>query len=59
MIMVDCVLAWRHHHHLTIRAAAERIGISEGTLGRIETGKPMSFDTFWALLCWMMGESDE
>lgn len=50
----DILKAWRHHEEMSIREAAERIGIPWSTYGRIENGYPMSGDTFAVILRWLL-----
>jgi len=46
--------AWRHHHHMSIREAAERIGIPPSTFAGIEKGRTMSGETFAIVLRWVL-----
>jgi len=46
--------AWRHHHHMSVREAADRIGIAGSTYARVEKGHPMSGVTMAAILRWML-----
>jgi DNA-binding XRE family transcriptional regulator len=46
--------AWRYREEMSIREAAERIGIPWSTYGRIEKGYPMSGDTFAVILRWLL-----
>lgn len=59
MIIAELIQAWRVHHHITVREASRRIGISEGTLLRIETGKPMSLTTFLTIVYWLTEADDQ
>lgn len=45
---------WRHHQHMSIREAAERIGIPPSTLAGIEKGREMSGETLGVIWRWML-----
>jgi transcriptional regulator with XRE-family HTH domain len=49
--------AWRHHEHLSVREAAERVGIPPSTLLGIEKGGAMSSESLVVIRRWML-ESD-
>jgi transcriptional regulator with XRE-family HTH domain len=46
--------AWRHHEHLSVREAAERLGIPSSTFAGIEQGRAMSGETLAVLWRWML-----
>ena len=54
MRIAGLLRAWRYREAMSVRQAAERIGIPWSTYGRIENGYPMSGDTFAVILrgCW-------
>lgn len=54
MILGDVLRAWRSHHELTARESAERIGIPDATLRRVEQGEAMSGDTLALLIRWLL-----
>lgn len=51
----ELVKAWRWREELSVREAAEKIGISHTTLSRIERGKPMTDEHLAVLLRWALG----
>jgi DNA-binding XRE family transcriptional regulator len=55
MRLASLLKAWRHHEHMSIREAAERIGIPPSTYMGIEKGKSTGSDTLAHILCWMLG----
>jgi len=57
MNIADLLTAWRYHEHMSIREAAERVGLAESTLRRIERGYPMQGETLVTVLRWMLSES--
>ncbi|WP_433965995.1 hypothetical protein [Tunturiibacter gelidiferens] len=54
MIIAELLTAWRHHHQLSIRGAAERIGIPPSNLARIEKEGTMSSETMAVILRWQL-----
>lgn len=50
--------AWRHHSHLSIKQASERIGLSWEVYSRAEKGHAMRPDTFMKVISWILGEDD-
>jgi hypothetical protein len=46
--------AWRHHEEMTVREAAEHVGIPYSTYQRIEKGYAMSGETLAVILRWML-----
>jgi len=52
--IANLLKAWRHHEELSIREAAERIGIPASTLAGIEGGRSMSADTLAVIWRWTM-----
>ena len=46
--------AWRYHGHMTIKEAAEQIGIPWDTYRRMEKGERVSMETFARILKWMI-----
>jgi transcriptional regulator with XRE-family HTH domain len=52
--IAELLTAWRHHHQLSIRGAAERIGIPPSTLARIEKDGTMSSETLAVILRWQL-----
>lgn len=47
---------WRRGEDLGVREAAKRLGISHGTLSRIERGEKMDADTLLKIFCWLFTE---
>ena len=52
MKLAELVRAWRHHHQMSLREAAEIIGIPESVLRRFERGDTVSGPTLLALIQW-------
>lgn len=50
---------WRKMSDIGIREAAQQIGISHGTLSRIERGEAMEGDTLAKVLGWLMAREKE
>jgi transcriptional regulator with XRE-family HTH domain len=46
--------AWRHRHEMSVREAAERLGVPASTYAGIEKGRAMSSHTLAHILRWMM-----
>ena len=57
MRLASILKAWRHREEMSVREAAERLGLSSSTYARIEKGEAMSGETLVHLLRWLM-ESD-
>lgn len=49
---------WRRRNRLTLRVAAGRIGLTAGTLGRLEKGEAMHGVTLATVLVWLMGREE-
>ena len=45
---------WRRAEDIGVREAAKQIGISHGTLSRIERGEPMEGLTLIKILIWLL-----
>jgi transcriptional regulator with XRE-family HTH domain len=54
MRIAELLRAWRHHGEMSIREAAERVGIPWTTYQRVEQGHPMSGKTLALILRWML-----
>jgi transcriptional regulator with XRE-family HTH domain len=54
-----CLRAWRTTEHVTLRKAAEQIGISHSTLSRIELGETADGHSIWKILIWLNTPSNE
>ena len=50
---------WRKMSDIGIREAAQQIGISHGTLSRIERGEAMEGETLAKVLGWLMSKERE
>ena len=50
----ELLRAWRHHEEMSVRDAADRIGIPCSTYARVEKGYPMSGETWTVILRWML-----
>lgn len=51
----ELVKAWRWRDEISVREAAEQIGISHATLSRIERGKAMTDEHLAIILRWALG----
>jgi transcriptional regulator with XRE-family HTH domain len=54
MRVAELLTAWRHHEHLSVREAAERIGIPPSTYAGIEKGRAMGSETLAVIWRWML-----
>ena len=50
---------WRKMSDIGIREAAQQIGVSHGTLSRIERGEAMEGETLAKVLGWLMAKERE
>lgn len=53
-MIANLLRAWRHHEELSIRDAAERIGIDRGALYRLEKGESVNQTTLVSVWKWML-----
>lgn len=51
----DVLKAWRHHRELSLKDAAEQIGISLWALHNLENGKYVSKNTKAQVQVWLLG----
>jgi DNA-binding XRE family transcriptional regulator len=58
MKIAELLKAWRWREDMTIREAAERVGIPWSTYARVEKGYPMSGETLAVIWRWMLGAQD-
>jgi transcriptional regulator with XRE-family HTH domain len=54
MRLASLLKAWRHRHEMSVREAAERLGVPPSTLSRLEQGRAMSSETLAHLVRWML-----
>jgi transcriptional regulator with XRE-family HTH domain len=54
MRLGDVLRKWRRAEDVGVREAAKMIGVSHGTLSRIERGEKMDGDTLAKILKWLM-----
>ena len=54
MNISDVVTGWRKHNKLSIRKAAEVIGIDKNALFRMEQGKPVNQAALLQVWRWML-----
>jgi hypothetical protein len=54
MRIAELLRAWRHHEEMSVREAADRIGIPWSTYARVEKGYPMSGETLAVIWRWML-----
>jgi DNA-binding XRE family transcriptional regulator len=57
MMIPELLKAWRHHHHMSVVEAAERIGVSWEVYYRAEKGRAMRPDTFIKVMTWIVNGS--
>lgn len=53
MRLGEVIRLWRKMSDLGIREVAQEIGISHGTLSRVERGEPMEGSTLAKVLVWL------
>lgn len=56
MMVGTMIRCWRRIEDVGIREAAKQIGVSHGTLSRIERGEQMDAYTMMKLLRWLFDE---
>lgn len=56
MKLGQVIRRWRRNSDIGLRAAAREIGISHGTLSRIERGEEMDGQTLAKILRWLFSE---
>jgi len=54
MRIAELLRGWRHHEEMSVREAAERVGIPPSTYQRVEKGYPMSGETLDVVLRWLL-----
>jgi len=52
----DVIKCWRRIHDIGVREAAKEIGVSHGTLSRIERGERVEGGTLVKVFQWLFGE---
>lgn len=57
MKLTELVKAWRYRNELSLREAAEIIGVSYVSLQRFEQGETESGPTLLAILKWAMSDA--
>jgi len=56
MKLGEVLKKWRRMSDIGVREAAKEIGISHGTLSRIERGEAMDGNTLAKILVWLVGK---
>jgi transcriptional regulator with XRE-family HTH domain len=51
----EVIKSWRQKRDLGVREAAQTIGVSHGTISRIERGEQIDARTMMKLLNWLFG----
>ena len=51
----DVLRKWRRAEDIGVREAAKQMGITHGTLSRVERGFPMDGETLIKILQWLFG----
>jgi transcriptional regulator with XRE-family HTH domain len=59
MKLGEVIRRWRRNSDIGLREAAREIGVSHGTLSRIERDEEMDAKTLVKLLTWLFGEGRE
>jgi len=54
MRIAELLKAWRHHEEMSVREAAERVGIPPSTYAGIEKGQGIGGETLALILRWML-----
>lgn len=54
MKLGEVIRRWRKMSDIGVREAAKQIGVSHGTLSRVERGLPMDGPTLAKILRWLM-----
>jgi transcriptional regulator with XRE-family HTH domain len=52
-MLSELLLLYRSVHRLSLRELAAEIGVSHGTLHRVENGKPIEGETMLKLMNWL------
>ena len=53
MMIGEVIKSWRQKRDLGVREAGQRIGISHGTVSRIERGEQIDARTLLKLMAWL------
>lgn len=54
MRLGDVIRRWRRSLDIGVREAAKQIGVSHGTLSRVERGEKMEGETLVKILRWLL-----
>lgn len=57
MKLGEVIRRWRRNSDVGLREAAREIGISHGTLSRIERGEEMDAKTLVKILAWLFSDA--
>jgi transcriptional regulator with XRE-family HTH domain len=57
MKLGEVIRRWRRNSDVGLREAAREIGVSHGTLSRIERGEEMDAKTLVKILAWLFSEA--
>lgn len=57
MKLGEVIRRWRRNSDIGLREAAREIGVSHGTLSRIERGEEMNAQTLAKILMWLLSEA--
>lgn len=55
MIIGELIRSWRQKHDLGVREMGHLLGVSHGTVSRIERGEQIDAVTLMKLMNWMFG----
>ena len=58
MKLGEVLRRWRRNSDIGLREASREIGISHGTLSRIERGEQMDAQTLAKILVWLFSEAE-
>ncbi len=56
MKLGDVLRKWRRASDLNVREAAALLGVSHGTLSRVERGEKMDGETLAKILAWLLSK---
>lgn len=59
MKLGEVLRRWRRMSDLTVREAADQIGVPFATLSRVEQGEQMEGRTLAKILCWLLSREDQ
>lgn len=55
----DLIKTYRWKYDIGLREMSKQIGISHGTLSRIERGENMDGEVLAKIICWLLGQEEK